>query len=212
MQAGPSSSITLYTAKTGNGRRAAIMLEESGLPYNLVEVPIGKGAVKPEALLRVNPQGTIPTINDPHGPDGQPVNLRQSGAILLYLSEKTGKMLPGDPTLRPAMFEWLMFAMTDVVGANTAMYLTGSEFPDDPAKVSIFFKNQLVYFLRVCDRRLGESKFLAGPEITIADIALYPVLLSRRDLIDETSGLDHIKQWGEELAARPAVRRALAKL
>lgn len=199
--------LLLYTANTGNGRRATIMLEECAAPYRLCKVDIGKQRRKPPELLAVNPQGTIPTLVDPEGPGGAPLVLRQSNAILIYLAEKCGT-LPVDPAERPAMLEWMMFAATDVVGANTAMYQSMTELSD--AAASDFFKAQLIAFLRVCDARLTEVEWLAGKTYTIADVALYPVLVSRQTLIEQTSGLDHLKRWGAAIAARPAVRRALA--
>jgi GSH-dependent disulfide-bond oxidoreductase len=202
--------LVLYTANTGNGRRATIMLEECALPYALHEVEIGKGSTKPPALLKINPEGTIPTIVDPAGVAGKPVCLRQSTAILSYLAEKTGKLLPTRPALRPAMLEWMMFAATDIACANTAMYQTMMEFPQAAtAAVSSFFRQNLIDFLRVCDRRLGECEYLSGDEYTIADVALFPVLVSRRTLIEETPRLDNLKRWGEKIAARPAVKHAL---
>jgi GST-like protein len=202
--------IDLYTAATGNGRRATIMLEECGLQYRAHKIEIGAGAAKPIEFLKINPEGTVPMIVDPDGPAGRPISLRQSSAILIYLAEKTGTLLPGDPSLRPAMLEWMMLAITDLVAANTAMYQTMTEFSTADAGVAVFFRNQLIKFLRICDRRLGASKYLAGAEITIADVALFPVLISRRAVIDGTAGLENLKRWGAEIAARPAVQRALA--
>ncbi|MGQ0650723.1 MAG: glutathione S-transferase family protein [Betaproteobacteria bacterium] len=169
--------IELYTAATGNGRRALIMMEESGLAYS--------------------------------GPGGRVV-LRQSAAILFYLAEKSDRLLPRDGAARAATLEWTMFAMTDVVGANTAMYLTLTEFPQAEAPAG-YFRDKLVELLQVCDRRLRESDYLAGAEMTLADLALFPVLLSRRAIVDATAGLDHFKRWGERIGARPAIQRALAK-
>lgn len=206
----PNASIQLYTAATGNGRRATIMLEECGLPYVAHVIPIGKAAVKPFEFLRINPHGTVPLIVDPGGEHGRDVVLRQSSAILLYLAEKSGKLLPRDPAERAVMFEWMMFAVTDVVGSNTAMYQTMTEFPDNAPGVVEFFRRQLVEFLRVCDARLAQSEYLAGAEMSIADIALFPVFVSRAALVEESDGLDNFKRWAAAIGARAGVRRALA--
>ncbi len=183
------------------------MLEECGIPYRLCKVEIGKASRKPPELLAVNPQGTIPTLVDPEGPGGQPLTLRQSSAILLYLAEKYGTLLAPEAE-RPAMLEWMMFAATDVVGANTAMYQAFSELPH--AAAGEFFRDQLIAFLRVCDRRLKDAQWLAGSAYTIADVALYPVLVSRQALIEQTLELDNLKRWGAAISARSPVRRALA--
>lgn len=201
--------IRLYTAATGNGRRATIMLEECDFPYALHTIAIGKEAAKPAEFLKINPRGTVPMIVDPDGPEGHPVVLRQSSAILVYLAEKYGKLLSRDPVRRASMLEWMMFAITDVVGANTAMYQTMTEFPENGMAVAEFFRYQLLEFLRVCDRQLAESAYLAGPEITIADIALFPVFVSRRALVEESDGLENFKRWAAQIGARPAVQRAL---
>ena len=198
--------IELYTAATGNGRRATLMMEESGLPYVEHRIEVGKGARKPAAFLEVNPLGTVPVIVDPDGP----VVLRQSAAILFYLAEKSGRLLPRDAPTRAAMLEWTMFAMSDVVGANTAMYQTMTEFPQAEAPAA-YFRQKLVEFLQVCDRRLRDNEYLAGAQISVADLALFPVLVSRRAIVEASPGLDHFKRWGERIGARPAVQRALAK-
>ena len=206
----PDTVIQLYTAATGNGRRATIMLEETGLPYVVHTISIGKAAVKPTEFLRINLRGTVPLIVDPAGAQGHGMVLRQSSAILLYLAEKSGKLLPQDPAARAEVFEWMMFAVTDVVGSNTAMYQTMTEFPDNAPDVAGFFRRQLVEFLRVCDGRLAESEYLAGAEMSIADIALFPVVVSRAALVEQSDGLDNFKRWAAAIGARAGVRRALA--
>jgi len=100
--------------------------------------------------------------------------------------------------------------MTDVVGANTAMYQTMTEFPQAEAPAA-YFRDKLVEFLQVCDRRLGESDYLAGPALTVADLALFPVLVSRRAIVEASPGLDNFRRWGAKIGARPAVQRALAR-
>jgi GST-like protein len=202
--------IDLYSAATGNGRRALLALEESALPYTLHRIEVGKDAHKPPAFLELNPLGTIPLIVDPQGPGGQRVVLRQSAAIVFYVAEKSGRLLPRDGPARAAALEWMMFAMTDIVGANTAMYQTLTEFPQAEAPAA-WFRERLIEFLRTCDRRLRESDYIAGSEMTVADVALFPVLVSRRAIVDAAPGLEHFKRWGERIGERPAIQRALAK-
>jgi GST-like protein len=201
--------IELYTAATGNGRRATLMMEESGLPYVAHKVEVGKGAQKPAALLEINPEGTVPVIVDRNGPAEHRIVLRQSAAILFYVAEKSGRLLSQEPAARAATLEWTLFAMTDIVGANTAMYQVMTDVPE-AEQAAGYFRSKLVEFLQVCDRRLRDSEYLAGAQISIADLALFPVLVSRRAIVEASPGLDNFKRWGQRIGARPAVQRVLA--
>lgn len=201
--------IELYTAATGNGRRATIMLEECGLAYRAHKVELGKAANKPSEFLTLNPQGTIPVIHDPDGPDGKPITLAQSSAILLYLAEKTGRFLPKDARKRQAAYQWMMGAVTDVAPTSTAIFLAASVMPEKVPSVAQFFESRFVDLCKPFDRRLGEAPYLAGDEITIADLAFFPVVAGRQALIDKAEGLANLKRWAAELGARPTIQRAL---
>lgn len=198
--------IELYTAATGNGRRATLAMEESGLSYTMQRIEVGRSARKPAAFLDLNPLGTVPVLVD----TAARIVVRQSAAILFYVAEKSGRLLPRDAAARAAALEWTMFAMTDVVGANTAMYQLLTEVPQGEAPAA-HFREKLVEFLRICDRRLAQAEYLAGGDVTVADLALFPVLVSRRAIVDATPGLERFKRWGERIGARPAVQRALAR-
>ncbi len=200
--------IELYTATTGNGRRATLMLEECGLAYAPHKIELGPGANKPADFLKLNPQGTIPVIVDPEGPGGKPFVLKQSAAILLYLAEKTGKLLPKDAAARALAHQWLMFAVTDIGPASGAIFLSTAVFPEKVASVTSFFETRFMDFCRVVERRLGEAPYLAGGELSVADVALYPIIAGRQAMVDKAEGLANVKRWAASLAARPTVVRA----
>ena len=201
--------IDLYAAGTSNGMRARIALEECGLPYKLNPIDLAKGENKTPQFLAMNPNGQIPVIVDHDGPGGKPVTLSQSTAILLYCAEKSGKFLPRDPAARVAMLQALMSASTDVTpvfGALTAM--ANAKPPHDPAVQS--FKDRLRGLFKVWDEQLGKRKFAGGDEISVADLSLFagywrtkgaqPALLE---------GFPNLTRWADEMAARPAIPRAV---
>jgi len=198
--------IDLYTAGTGNGRRPALMLEECGLAYTTHKLDFAKGENRTESFLRINPVGAIPAIVDHDGPGGRTVTLAQSGAILLYLADKTGRFLPQDPVDRARHMQWLMLALTDLAPASGVIFQTSTRLKD-PAATG-FFEQRLVGMFGNVDRRLAEAEYLAG-EYGLADMALYPVYDSRRPLLD-AAGLGNVKRWADTLAARPAIQRGMA--
>jgi GST-like protein len=198
--------IDLYTAGTGNGRRASIMLEECGLSYNVHKIDLAKGDQKTPQFLKLNPLGAIPVIVDADGPGGKPVTLSQSGAIVLYLADKTGKFLPTDKAKRAAALQWFMHAGTDVASASTGLFLVTNAAPEKVASIQAYFETRLLDIFRGNDQRLGEAEYLAG-DYSIADIALYPVVLARKDLVDKTDGLTNLKRWAAKMGARPGVAK-----
>ncbi|MBI3709346.1 MAG: glutathione S-transferase N-terminal domain-containing protein [Proteobacteria bacterium] len=198
--------IDLYTAGTGNGRRASIMLEECGLSYNVHKIDLAKGDQKTPQFLKLNPLGAIPVIVDADGPGGKPVTLSQSGAIVLYLADKTGKFLPTDKAKRATALQWFMHASTDVAPASTGLFLVTNAAPDKVASIQAYFETRLLNIFRGNDQRLGEVEYLAG-DYSIADIAFYPVVLARKDLIDKTDGLTNLKRWAAKVGARPGVAK-----
>jgi len=201
--------IDLYTAATGNGRRATLMLEECGLPYNAHKIEIGKGANKSAAFLKLNPLGTVPVIVDSDGPGGKTLVLNQSSAIVMYLAEKTGKLLPKDATARQLARQWMMLGITDIAPASSAIFYASSLMPEKVPAVVGFFESRFLDLCRIVDKRLGEAAYLAGDEYSLADVALYPVIVGRQALIDKAPGLANLKRWAAAIAARPAVLRMM---
>jgi GSH-dependent disulfide-bond oxidoreductase len=199
--------IELYTWSTPNGRKVSIMLEECGLPYRVHRIDIGKGdQFKPE-YVALNPNSKIPSIVDPDGPGGKPIGMMESGAILIYLADKTGKLFPRK--YKYEVLQWLMFQMGGVGPmfgqAHHFMRAKKDEIPYGSER----YGNEAKRLYGVMDRRLAEHKFLAD-EYSIADIATYPWVARyewhRVDLHD----FPHVKRWFDAIGARPAVIRGMA--
>ena len=199
--------IDLYTFSTSNGHRAAIILEECGLPYRVHKVDLAKGEQRTPDFLNINPAGAIPAIVD-HDVPGGPLKLSQSGAIVLYAAEKTGRFLPADPARRALALQWLMLAVTDVARASTSIFLSSTVLPDkSPANVA-YFEEQTLRYLRVAEARLAGRDFLAD-ELSVADFALYPLYAVRKALVDKAGDLPELTRWGAALAARPGVDKGM---
>jgi GST-like protein len=200
--------IELYTFGTSNGQRASVMLEECGLPYRAHKVDLAAGGQRETSFLQLNPAGQIPTLVDPDGPGGRLV-VTQSAAIVLYLAEKSGRLLPRSGPERWLTLTWFAVAMTDVAPASMALfYATNRADPPAPSAAAAFEK-RLVDLLGVLDRRLAQAEFLAG-ELSIAEVAAYPTLATRKALIDQQPGLSYLKGWLDELGRRPAVAKGMA--
>ena len=202
--------IDLYAGNTSNSQRAAIMLEECGIPYLVHRIDLRSGEQRSEAFLALNPAGAVPVIIDSAGPGG-PLTLTQSGAILLYLAMKTGRFFPKDPALRALAFQWFMFATTDFATMSTAIFLSGAVLPErSPANVG-YFEERLARYFAIADAQLDRHRYLAD-ELSIADFALYPIVRVRYALVERAGNLRHLARWAEELAARPGVARGMAAM
>lgn len=200
--------IDLYTFQTSNGQRAAIALEECRLPYRVHRVDLAKGEQKAADYLKINPAGAIPAIVDSDGPGGRPLTLAQSGAIVLYAAEKSGRFLPADPARRALAIQWLMFALTDCAPATSYLYYLGAVAPEkSPANLK-WLEGRLLAQFRLADARLAGREFLAD-EPSVADFALYPVFATRRALVDAAGDLPDLSRWGATLAAREGVARGM---
>lgn len=201
--------IDFYTWTTPNGRKVSIMLEETGLPYRVHAIDISKGdQFKPE-FVAINPNSKIPAIVDPDGPDGRPVNVFESGAILVWLAEKTGKFLSTDKRRRIETLQWLMFQMGGI-GPMFGQAHHFRKFAPEPLPYAIErYTKEAKRLYGVLDRRLGEVEYLAT-EYSIADIATYP-WVARHDWqgvsLDEHP---NVKRWFEAIGGRPAVQRGMA--
>ena len=204
-------SIDLYTAATPNGFKASIALEELELPYRVQVVDLRQGEqFKPE-FLRISPNNKIPAIVDREGPGGAQIAVFESGAILVYLAEKTSRLLPRAPAARYAALEWLFFQ----VGGTGPMLGQAHHFRNyAPEKIPYAidrYTNEARRLFGVLDRRFAEARYLAGDEYSIADIANFPWVRGYDRLGIDQAGFPHLNRWIAELEARPAVQRGLAK-
>lgn len=201
--------IDLYTAGTSNGQRAAIGLEEAGLAYKTHKINLQAGEQKQPQYLQINPAGMIPAIVDSDGPGGKPITVTQSGAILLYLAEKTGKLLPKDAARRAVAYEWMMQACSDCAGTSGSIFQLTMMVPEKSPANTEHFENRLLRFFRAADARLAGRECLAD-ELSVADLALYPIYAARKALADKAGDLPNLTRWGAMMAARPTVQRGLA--
>lgn len=200
--------IDLYYAPTANGLRASVALDECGLAYRPHRLDLAKGDQRTAEFLRLNPAGLIPVIVDPEGPGGKPLTLAQSGAIVLYAAEKSGKLIPADPIVRATAMQWFMQAASDISGTSGTIFRLEVSAPEKNPSIIDYFKQRLVTFFADADRQLADREFLAG-EISVADVMLYPGYAARKPLLDAAGGLAHLHRWGTAMAARPAVQRGM---
>lgn len=201
--------IDLYTFTTPNGRKVSIALEELGLPYNVHVVDITKGdQFKPE-FLAINPNNKIPAIVDPQGPGAKPFSVFESGAILLYLAEKTGKLLPQDARGRTEAVQWLMFQMSGI-GPMLGQLNHFKRFAKEQIPYAIDrYTQESARLLGVMDKHLAQHEFLA-PTYSVADIATYPWLAGTAQFYPELlQPVPHVRRWLDTVGARPAVQRGM---
>ncbi|MCE9673126.1 glutathione S-transferase N-terminal domain-containing protein [Myxococcus stipitatus] len=201
--------IDLYTFPTPNGRKVSIALEELGLKYTAKSVDITKGEQFKPGFLAINPNNKIPAIVDPEGPDGRPITVFESGAILLYLADKTGKLLPVGARGRTEATQWLMFQMGGV-GPMFGQLNHFGRFASTKYPYAIErYHGESRRLLKVLDGQLGKGDFVAGT-YSIADIALYPWVVGTKGYFPELfAGLSHVAQWLERVGSRPAVQRGM---
>ena len=204
--------IELFTWPTPNGHKVHIMLEECGLPYLAIPVNIGAGdQLKPE-FLAISPNNKIPAITDPQGPDGKPVSLFESGAILVYLASKTGKFLPESDRERFEVLQWLMFQMGGVGPMLGQAHHFRLYAPEKLPYAIDRYSNEAKRLYSVIDRRLAHSRFLGGNEYSIADIATFPWLRSWENQGITLSDYPHLERWFNAIEGRPAVQRGVKVL
>jgi GSH-dependent disulfide-bond oxidoreductase len=201
--------IDLYYWPTPNGHKITIFLEETGLQYRIVPVNIREGdQFKPE-FLKISPNNRMPAIVDSDGPGGKPISLFESGAILLYLGEKTGQLLPSEIRARYEVVQWLMFQMANV---GPMFGQRGHFFRAAPEKIPYAierYTNESRRLLDVMDRRLSQSAYLAG-DYSIADIATYPWVVGTRREPEQLESRPNFKRWLDAISERPAVKRGVA--
>ncbi|MDX6380453.1 MAG: GSH-dependent disulfide-bond oxidoreductase, partial [Rubrobacteraceae bacterium] len=165
--------IDLYYWPTPNGKKVAIFLEEADLPYNLVPVDITAGDQFDEEFLKISPNNKMPAIVDPEGPDGEPISLFESGAILIYLAEKTGRFLPEGPRERYEVLQWLMFQMGHVGPMLGQAHHFRGYAPEKIPYAIDRYTNEAARLYGVMDKRLSEVDYFVG-EYSIVDMAIYP--------------------------------------
>ncbi len=198
--------IALHTYNTPNGRKISVALEEMGLPYKVYVVDITKGQQHEPAFLAISPNNRIPAIVDPDGPGGSPISVFESGAILLYLAEKTGQFTPPDPRTRVAMLEWLMWQMGGFgpMLGQVHHFLTANA--EDQRYGLERYQKETLRLYGVLDRRLALTEFVAGP-LTVADFAILAWAWRHEKHRVSLSGFPNVERWYATLMARPAVQR-----
>lgn len=204
--------VDLYTWKTPNGRKVSIMLEEIGLPYRVHPVDLGQGAQHGAEFLALNPNGRIPVLVDPEAPGG-PLTIIESGAILLYLAEKSGRLVPADARGRSETMQWLMFQMAGVGPMLGQANWFANSAPEKIPYAIQRYVNESARLFGVLDERLAGREHLAGA-YSIADVATYPWVhvawpIFTAMLPDTVGKLARLAAWLERLGARPAVQRGM---
>jgi GSH-dependent disulfide-bond oxidoreductase len=208
--------IDVYSWPTPNGHKVHIMLEECGLrlgrDWRVHPINIGTGDQFAPDFLKISPNNKIPALVDPHGPDGKPISLFESGAILLYLASKTGKLLPKSDRAKFETLQWLMFQMGGVgpmLGQAHHFRIYAPETIDYAVKR---YTNEAKRLYGVMDKRLQSSPFIGGKTYSVADIAIFPWLRSWQNQGIDWAGYPALKTWFDRIAARPAVQRGVAVL
>ena len=202
-------TIALYTWGTPNGRKISILLEELALPYAVHTIDITRDEQFDPDFLKISPNNKIPAVVDPEGPDGRPIGLFESGAILIYFAEKTGKLLSTDPRVRLETLQWLMWQM----GGWGPMLGQAHHFrrfaPEKIPYAIDRYTDETRRLYGVLDKRLAEGAYMAG-DYSIADIATFPWAARHEWQGIELADFPHLKRWYDAVAARPAVARGMA--
>ncbi|MFE4105581.1 glutathione S-transferase N-terminal domain-containing protein [Almyronema epifaneia] len=206
-----SQPIDLYYWPTPNGWKISICLEEMGLAYNPIPVNIMAGDQFQPAFLKISPNNKMPAIVDPEGPEGQPMALFESGAILLYLADKTGQFLAENSRDRYATLQWLMFQMGSIGPMLGQAHHFRQYAPEKIAYAIDRYTNEATRLYGVLDKRLAEVEYVAG-DYSIADMAIFPWLISYENQGQNLADYPHVKRWFEAINQRPAVQTGLALL
>jgi GST-like protein len=208
--------IDVYSWPTPNGHKVHIMLEECGLrlgrDWQVHPVNIGQGDQFQPEFLRISPNNKIPALVDPVGPDGKPISLFESGAILLYLAAKTGKLLPRTDRQKFEVLQWLMFQMGGVGPMLGQAHHFRIYAPEKIGYAVDRYTNEAKRLYGVMDNQLSSRKFIAGNQYTVADIAIFPWLRSWQNQGIDWADFPRLKDWFDRIAARPAVQRGVAVL
>ena len=203
--------IDLYYWTTPNGHKITLFLEETGLPYTVLPINIGKGEQFQPDFLRIAPNNRIPAIVDRDPTDGgAPVSMFESGAILLYLAEKTGRFLPADPRTRIDALQWLFWQMGGL-GPMAGQNHHFTQYAPERVPYAIDrYVKETARLYAVLDRRLTDRDFIAGADYSIADMACYPWIVPHEKQAQNLDDFPNLKRWFEAIQARPATARAYA--
>jgi GST-like protein len=201
--------LDFYTWATPNGRKISIMLEECGVPYNVHAIDISKNEQFAPDFLKVSPNNKIPALVDSDGPGGNPFSVFESGAILWYLAEKTGKFLPSDPIGRSVTLQWLMFQMGGLGPMLGQAHHFRRAAPEQIPYAVKRYTDEAARLYGVVDKRLGEVPYLAG-DYSIADMASYPWIARHEWQGQKLEDYPNLKRWFDAISARPAVQKGVA--
>lgn len=202
-------SLDLYTWPTPNGHKVHILLEELGVPYTVIPVDIVAGDQFQPEFLKISPNNKMPALVDSEGPDGEPISLFESAAIMIYLAEKFGRFMPDDPRGRYSVLQWLMFQMASVGPMLGQAQHFHQYAPEGNDYARNRYAKEAARLYGVVDRRLEASRYIAGDDYTIADMAVWPWMkFSHYQGVDRTE-FPNFLRWFDEIAARPAVRRGM---
>jgi GSH-dependent disulfide-bond oxidoreductase len=204
--------IDVYSWPTPNGHKVHIMLEECGLPWRAIPVNIGTGEQFKPDFLAISPNNKIPALVDPDGPDGRPISLFESGAILVYLAGKTGRFLPADVRAKYEVLQWLMFQMGGVGPMLGQNHHFRQYAPEKLPYAIDRYTNEARRLYGVIDKRLAASEWLGGAEYSIADIATWPWLRNWKNQGMELAEYPHLHAWFQAIEERPAVQRGVKVL
>lgn len=203
-------SITLYAWNTPNGRKISVALEEMALDYSVRTINIMQGEQHAADFLRISPNNKIPAIVDEKGPGGESISVFESGAILLYLAEKTGKFLPSDQRQKIAMLEWLMWQMGGFGPMpGQVHHFLGVENEPDRRYGLKRYSDETRRLYGVLDARLAQHEFVAGP-LTVADFAILGWAWRHEKHKVDLAGYPNVQRWYQQLLDRPGVQRGLA--
>lgn len=202
--------IELFYWPTPNGWKITIALEELGLPYTITPVNIGSGDQFKPDFLKISPNNKMPAIIDPDGPGGTPISIFESGAILIYLAEKTGQLMPADPAGRYEVLQWLMFQMGGI-GPMLGQAHHFRQYAPEKIQYAIDrYTNEAGRLYNVLDRQLADHEWVAGASYSIADIAIMPWIVPYERQGQSLDDRPHLKRWFDAMNARPAVVAGLA--
>lgn len=204
--------LKVYAFSTPNSVRVPIALEELGLPYEIEAVNVRKGVQKQDSYLAINPNGKVPVLVDPDGPDGKPLTLTESGAILIYLAEKTGRLLPIDGVGRARAFEQIFFHLTGIGPALGQLGFFKRQASEQIPLAISRFQAESERLLAVLEGVLSQRRYVAGDEFTIADIVHFGWLWRREFAGIDFESTPNIARWYQEIEARPAVKRGIKRV